>query len=65
MTNGITASFQKQLSDKHLLEVGADMSHLHPIDSYQVAGVRAIRSRRSGSLDQFVLPYAFIKPNDP
>ncbi len=30
-TNGVTADFQKQLSDQHLMKVGADYSYLHPV----------------------------------
>jgi len=63
-TNGITASFQKQLSDKHLLEAGVDISHLHPIDSYQSQSF-ALFGAIIGTLDQFALPYAFISPNSP
>lgn len=67
-TSGVTASFQKQLSDKHLFEAGTDVSFLHPIDSYRSDAFSlygALIGAFSGYVDQAALPYAFINPNDP
>jgi hypothetical protein len=66
-TSGVTLSLQKQLSDKHLLEVGADVSHLHPVDSYMsdsFAFAGAIfTGLLGGAYDELFLPEAFL-PND-
>ncbi|HET7814503.1 MAG TPA: carboxypeptidase-like regulatory domain-containing protein, partial [Candidatus Baltobacteraceae bacterium] len=63
MTNGVTLSLQKQLSDKHLFEFGADVSHLHPIDSYLSDSFSFLGDVFTGTLDQLLLPNAFL-PND-
>jgi hypothetical protein len=64
-TSGITASIQKQLSDKHLLQAGVDYSRLHPIFDYQSEPFGLFAALTGSFPDQFVLPYAFINPNDP
>jgi hypothetical protein len=63
-TNGITASLQKQLNDKNLFEVGLDVSHLHPIDSYRSDSFTFL-GQLFGTQDQSGIPYAFISPTDP
>ena len=62
-TDGVTLSLQKQLSDKHLLEIGADVSHLHPIDSYRSDSFSFLGDVFTGTLDEYFLPNAFL-PND-
>ena len=64
-TSGVTASFQKQLSDKHLLQIGADYSRLHPVFGYQNQTFAFLAALTGVSLDQVLLPYAFINNNDP
>jgi hypothetical protein len=63
-TTGGTITLQKQLSDKNLFQVGADISHLHPVFAFQSEPL-AFLSALIGTTDQFTLPYAFISPNDP
>lgn len=68
-TTGVTLSLEKQLSDKHLFQVGADVSHLHPVDSYQsdsfAFGGAIFTGLLGGATDELFLPDAFISPNDP
>ncbi|HZZ65085.1 MAG TPA: TonB-dependent receptor, partial [Candidatus Baltobacteraceae bacterium] len=67
-TTGFTAAFQKQLSDKHLFEAGADVSHLHPVDSYlsdSFGLYSPYLAAINGFFDQYMLPYAFVSPSDP
>jgi hypothetical protein len=74
-TSGVTAAFQKQLSDKHLFQAGADVSHLHPVFAFQsqpdamfaslLGALTTTPDAPSGLFDQFVLPFAFISPTDP
>jgi hypothetical protein len=66
MTNGLTLSLQKQLSDKNLLRAGADLGHLQPIDSYEsdaFAFYGAYLGALYGFFDQYALPYAFLPNN--
>jgi hypothetical protein len=64
-TTGVTASLQKQLSEKHLLQVGADYSRLHPIFNYISEPFGLFAALTGTGLDQVVLPFAFINNNDP
>lgn len=68
MTNGLTISLQKQLSERHLLRAGIDLSHLQPIDSYLSDSFSFYGSYIGalyGFFDQYALPYAFIPNSDP
>jgi len=68
MTNGLTVSLQKQLSDKNLFQAGADVSHLHPIDSYlsdSFAFYGALLGLVNGFPEQYLLPSQFVNPTDP
>lgn len=69
MTDGLTLSLQKQLSDKHLLEAGADISHLHPVDYYRSISLAffgsTLNALGTGAYDELYLPAAFIPSGMP
>lgn len=69
MTDGLTLSLQKQLSDKHLLEAGADVSHLHPVDAYRSISLAfygaTLNALGTGAYDELYLPAAFIPAGMP
>lgn len=66
-TTGVTLAFQKQLSEKHLLQAGADYARLHPIDSYlsdSFSFFGALLGLFNGFPEQLFLPAQFVPPSD-
>lgn len=63
-TTGAALSLTKQLGTMHSLQIGADFHRLHPNDLFQ-SDYLSFLGFLFGTPDQQLLPYAFIRNNDP